>query len=88
VQALELVRIQRAANDEAQAIRDEDDHVVVFENLGILQEERALLGILQVRFDRQEAILAHLHEDVVDEFEQRHVLLAAVTRAFRQRERL
>jgi hypothetical protein len=39
------VRIERAADDEPQAIRDEDDHVMVFEDLRVFLEQRARFGI-------------------------------------------
>ena len=87
-QALELVRIQVAAHHEAQAVGDEHHHVVIVEHHRILLEEFAVLGLLEIRLDGQQAFLAHLHEDVVDQLEQRDVLLAFVTRTLVDGERL
>ena len=82
------MRIQRTADDQAQAVGDECDHVMVFENIGVLLEERAFFRLLDVGFDGQQAFLAHLHQDVVDQFEQVHVFVTLITRALGQSERL
>jgi hypothetical protein len=86
-QALELVRIEIAADDEAQAVGDERRHVMIREHHGIFLEDRAGLGLFEIRLDRHHAFFADLHEDVVDELQQRHIFLALVARPFRQVER-
>jgi hypothetical protein len=86
-QAFELVRIHVAAHDETQAVRDELDHVTVFENPGVLLEERALVGAFEVCLDGHDAFFPDLHQDVVDELQECDVVLTPVARALGQRER-
>ena len=75
-QALELVRIEVAADDEPQAVRDELDHVMVVEDLRIFLEEGALVGRLEIVLDRHHALFADLHQDVVQQLEECDVVLA------------
>ena len=86
-QALELVRIEVAADDEPQAVRDELHHVMVGEDLRIFLEEGALVGRLEIVLDRHHAFLADLHQDVVEQLEECDVVLALVARALGQGER-
>ena len=85
-QALELVRIEVAADDQAQAVGDELDHVVIGEDARIFVEQLALLGRFDIRLDGEHAGLADLHQDVVEQLQQIQVILALVARALEQPE--
>ena len=64
-QALELVRIEVAADHQAQAVGDEFDQVMIGQDVRIVLEQGAAVGRLEVALDGHQAVLADLHQDVV-----------------------
>ena len=61
-QALELVRVEVAADHQAQAVGDEFMQVMVVAHLRIVLEERAAVRGVEIGLDRHQAFLADLHE--------------------------
>ncbi len=83
-QRFEFVRIQVAADHQAQAVGREFDEVMVAEDARVLAEQLALLRRFEIRLDRQHPGLADLHQDVVEELENVDVVGAPVTRRLEQ----
>ena len=86
-QAFQLVRVEVAAGNQAQAVGDELHHVVVGHHDGVFLENVALGRVFDVPFDGQDAVFAGHDENVVNELEQLDVFLAPVTRALDQAQR-
>ncbi len=82
------MRIQVAADHEAQAVGDEFPQVVVVAQLRIVLEERAPVGRVQVGLDGHEPFLADLHEHLVQKLQQCDVIVTAVFGTLHQGERL
>ena len=73
-QVLDLERVQVAAHHQAQVVGEELEHVVVGErSRGYLANSGLCVGLLDVVFDRHQAFLAHLGQDVVEQRHQLHV---------------
>ncbi len=80
-QRLQLVRLDVAADHQAQAIGDEIDQVVVGLHLGVVGEDAAFGRALDVVFQRHEAFPARLVEQFVEQAEDVDVVLLLVARA-------
>ena len=66
----DLERVEIAADHEPQIVGQELHPMVIRQDARILRKDRALLRIVDVRFDRHQAFFAHLREDVVQQREQ------------------
>jgi hypothetical protein len=71
-QGLDLVRVQVAAHHHAQVVGDEVGHVVVVAHVGVLLEQRRVVRVFNVFFDRHQALFAGLLQDVVEQRQQLH----------------
>ncbi len=80
-QRLQLMRLDVAADHQAQAVGDEVDQVVVGLHLGVVAEQRALGWAFDVVFQRHEAFAAGLVEQFIEQAEHIDVVLLLVARA-------
>ena len=83
-QAFKFVRVEVATRDQAQAVGDELQHVMVTHHNRVLLENLALFRLLNVLFQCQHAIFSRHDQNVVNELEQLDVFLAPVTGALEQ----
>ena len=86
-QALELVRIEAAADHQSQAVPDELHQMVIGLDLGIVLEQRAAVFGVEAGLDRHESVLADFHQHVVQQLQQLDVVLALVARTLDDGER-
>ncbi len=80
-QRLELVRLDVAADHQAQAVGDEVDQVVVGLHLGVVGEQGALGRAFDMVFQCHEAFAARLVEQFIEQAEDIDVILLLVARA-------
>lgn len=80
-QRFQLVRLDVAADHQAQAIGDEVQQVMVGHHLGIVAEDGAVLGPFDMVFQCHEAIAAGLVQQLVDQAQGGLVVVGAVLRA-------
>ena len=76
-QPLEIVRRHAAHQYQSQGVAQELDRVVLVKDRGILLEERAVLGLLDVRLDRDQSVLAGGLEELVQQAQRLEVELLA-----------
>ena len=84
-QVFDLERIEIAADHQAQIVGEKFHAVVIAQYAPILGEDWALLRIVDVRFDRHQAFLAHFGEDVVEQGQQFQVQRLRVFGTFQHR---
>src|SRR5581483_680450 len=80
-EALELVRVEVAADHQAQTVRNEVGQVVIGHDLGILLEESAVFGI-QGGLDGHQSVLTDLDQDVIHALEKLYAVVAVVAWTF------
>ena len=74
-QRLEIVRRDAADDDHLDRVGQEVDRLVAGQELRVLAQDRALLRILEVRFERHHARLLHLLEQLVQHRQQVDVVV-------------
>jgi hypothetical protein len=77
-QAVELVRRDARRDDDLEVVADEVQEVLLLRDGRELPEQRALIGVLDVRLDGDEPLLADLGEHLVQQRQQLEVMLLAV----------
>ena len=80
-QRFQLMRLDVAADHQAQTVGDEIDQVVVGLHLGVVAEQRAFGRALDMIFQRHEAFAAGLVEQFIEQAEHIDVVLLLVARA-------
>ena len=77
-QTLELVRVEVAADHQAQTIGDELEHVVVGDDARISAEEFAFRGVFDVRLDREQTLFTGFHQQVEHQLQQIDIGIAGI----------
>ena len=89
VQLHHLVHVERlhaAGDGRAQRVADKVAGVMVVEKLGIILEDDALGGLFHVHLDGQQALFAHLVEELVHHLERAQVARLGEGRALERRD--
>ncbi len=73
---LQLVGLDLAVDDGLEAVAEELEALVMLEDRGIPLEDAAFLGLHHVLLERDQAVAAPDHEDLIEQLQQLRVLLA------------
>ena len=72
-QVFDFERIQVTPHHQAQVVTEEFDHHMVGNHNRVLGENRAVLRVVDIGFDRHQALFTHLGQQFVQQGEQLHV---------------